>query len=244
MTTTTPTPITSHRGKRLGRIAGVSLETATLIGNIANAVLLVSLVAGLIATFFIVQTANIKEDHWDHDRETAKVRISELDNDTKRLSAEAEGERKQIAEANAQAEAARTEGERLRLQMAKLTSPRRLDDAQKALLTTRLKDAPKGPVIVDAGVWDGEATDFKKDIEAFLITLGYECLDNPRGDRGRSLFYKGSGVRFAVHDNDHVPAYARELAQAMYEAGIVKDQINSPTEVEPGDIWFIVAPRF
>jgi hypothetical protein len=46
---------------------------------------------------------NIKEAHWDREREMSRERVSKLDNETVRLSAEAEAAKKEIATANAEA---------------------------------------------------------------------------------------------------------------------------------------------
>lgn len=50
----------------------MSLASATKIGGTANVILIASLVAGVVSTFFIVQTSNVKEEHWDRDREAAR----------------------------------------------------------------------------------------------------------------------------------------------------------------------------
>lgn len=52
--------------------ADVSLETATLWGEAANITLLICLLGGVLATFVIVRTSNVKEHHWDSLRVAAK----------------------------------------------------------------------------------------------------------------------------------------------------------------------------
>jgi hypothetical protein len=66
----------------------MSLATASLVGGIANLVLLVSLVGGVVSTFVIVKTGDVKEDHWAEDRKVSNERIAGLNNDTARLTAE------------------------------------------------------------------------------------------------------------------------------------------------------------
>ncbi|MCP3399857.1 hypothetical protein [Bradyrhizobium sp. CCGB20] len=68
--------------------AGISLSTATLIGSIANWALLVCLLGGMLATFVIVQTTDVKEEHWAEDRKHSSERIAELNNGTARLQAD------------------------------------------------------------------------------------------------------------------------------------------------------------
>jgi hypothetical protein len=57
--------------------AEMSLSTATLVGTLANWGLLASLIAGVISTFLIVKTADVKEEHWDKLREASSERIAE-----------------------------------------------------------------------------------------------------------------------------------------------------------------------
>ena len=66
----------------------MSLATATLVGTLANWGLLASLIAGVVSTFLIVQTADVKEEHWAHDRKESGERIAKLNNDAARLTAD------------------------------------------------------------------------------------------------------------------------------------------------------------
>lgn len=66
----------------------MSLATATLVGTLANWGLVVSLVAGVISTVVIVQTADVKEEHWADDRKESSERIAKLNNDAARLQAD------------------------------------------------------------------------------------------------------------------------------------------------------------
>ena len=51
----------------------ISLEWATWWGELANIALLVCLIGGVLATFAIVRTTNVKEHHWDSLRSQAKT---------------------------------------------------------------------------------------------------------------------------------------------------------------------------
>jgi hypothetical protein len=63
----------------------MSLTAATLVGTIANWVLLTSLLAGVLSTFVIVKTSDVKEEHWAEDRKQSAERIAGLNNETERL---------------------------------------------------------------------------------------------------------------------------------------------------------------
>jgi hypothetical protein len=66
---------------------GMSLSSATRWGDAANLVLIVCLIGGVIATFVIVRTSNIKEHHWDVHRIKSLEIISQLNNETAGLRA-------------------------------------------------------------------------------------------------------------------------------------------------------------
>src|SRR6266478_172544 len=71
-------PTKNQSGRGMWPFDGMSLSSATLWGDIANLALLVCLVGGVIATFVIVRTTNVKELHWDVAREHSRERIAEL----------------------------------------------------------------------------------------------------------------------------------------------------------------------
>jgi outer membrane murein-binding lipoprotein Lpp len=76
----------------------MSLSAATLVGTIANWILLACLLGGVIATFVIVKTTDVKEEHWDTARKQSTERIAELST---------KGDEARAAIAAAQAEVAR-----------------------------------------------------------------------------------------------------------------------------------------
>jgi F0F1-type ATP synthase membrane subunit b/b' len=92
----------------------MSLPTATLVGTIANWCLLASLLTGVVSTFVIVKTADVKETHWDRDRDAANERIGELAHESElakaelgKANAEIEDAKKQAAELNKEASEAK-----------------------------------------------------------------------------------------------------------------------------------------
>jgi hypothetical protein len=66
----------------------MSLGTASLVSTIANWLLLASLVGGVLSTFAIVKSSDVKEEHWAEDRRISNERIAGLNNDTARLQAD------------------------------------------------------------------------------------------------------------------------------------------------------------
>jgi hypothetical protein len=55
----------------------MSLSAASLVGTIANWALLASLIGGVVSTFVIVKTADVKEEHWAEDRRRSNEKIAE-----------------------------------------------------------------------------------------------------------------------------------------------------------------------
>jgi hypothetical protein len=100
----------------------MSLSAATVVGTIANWILLVSLLGGVLSTFIIVKTTDVKEEHWADDRRKSNEHIA-------RLSAEAEFARAGVAaaqEETAKANRATEELRRQNLDLEKAFSPRML----------------------------------------------------------------------------------------------------------------------
>jgi hypothetical protein len=86
---TTPMALRKNQsGIRMWSFSEMPLSSAIWLSNLANTVLIGSLVAGLIATFMIVQTGNVKEHHWDIEREQSKERIAQFNKETEKLKAE------------------------------------------------------------------------------------------------------------------------------------------------------------
>lgn len=66
----------------------MSLSAASLVGTIANWMLLASLIGGVLSTFVIVKTSDVKEEHWAEDRRQSNERIAGLNNRAARLTAD------------------------------------------------------------------------------------------------------------------------------------------------------------
>lgn len=80
-------------GRRMWPFSNMSLETATLWFDIANGVLLASLLFGVLSTFAIVRLGNVKEHHWDLAREQSRERVKGLELETAKANQKAEEER-------------------------------------------------------------------------------------------------------------------------------------------------------
>src|ERR1700730_5274407 len=108
----------------------MSLPVASLLGTVANSVLLVSLLSGVLSTFVIVKTTDIKEEHWAEDRRKSNEKIADLGTRGDQARAELGTAQADIAKAHASiAEAdARTKEAELKLEeLRRQVGPRTID---------------------------------------------------------------------------------------------------------------------
>jgi hypothetical protein len=120
----------------------MSLAAATLWGTLANWGLLVCLIGGVVSTFVVVKTADVKESHWKKARERVVSHMEELAAESLRAKAELESARAEIAKAQLKAE-------EIRERMA----PRTLNEAA---FLSRLKDKPRWAVVE---IWYADESD-------------------------------------------------------------------------------------
>jgi hypothetical protein len=107
----------------------MSLPVASLVGTIANWLLLASLVGGVLSTFVIVKATDVKEEHWADDRRKSNEKTADLEMQGDQAKAELGVAQADIAKANAQiaeAEARAKEAELKLEQLRKEVAPRQL----------------------------------------------------------------------------------------------------------------------
>lgn len=115
--------------------SGMSLETASSVGTFANWSLLASLLFGVVSTFVIIQTTNVKEAHWDSSRQAAELRVAELKTEAAKAN-----ERVALAEERILHERRLTANERWRLQrVERAVLPRSISQQQANELVNALR---------------------------------------------------------------------------------------------------------
>jgi hypothetical protein len=149
----------------------MSLSTASLVGTIANWGLLISLLTGLFSTFVIVKTADVKEEHWAHDRQDSNERIAQLNTGAARLSAEAESAKGEIAKANQGAAEANARAAEAQLALEKFKQPRLIPDLR--VFGGRLKKFAKTRFDMSVIPGDPEAAVLMSRIAASLEEAGW-----------------------------------------------------------------------
>lgn len=193
----------------------MSLSAATLLGSIANWVLVVSLIGGVVSTFVIVQTTNIKEEHWDADRLRSNERIAEL-------SAQGEQQRKDTADANARAAEANQKAESERLERIKLETrlaPRTLDNDSAAKLRSELTSL-KG-ISVDIVQYPSASADVAP------LALALRQIFDAAGlnakvftPMGLDAVVTGILIRHSDGAPANIQSAAAQIASALNEAGL------------------------
>ena len=172
--------------------------------------LLISLVAGVIATYLIVVTAGVKERHWDELRQAANVRIAESDQRA----------------AEAQAKAAEAE-----LALIEFRRPRRIGSEQSQIIIDRIK--PYSGTRFDIGHVpdDREQMDFLWAFEPVLPKAGWVHIDWAGGQMFTKPNWPGDhmygriavlNVAIEIHPEslEKLSPAAEALVAALNEIGI------------------------
>jgi hypothetical protein len=245
----------NQSGKRMWPFADVSLEWATWWGEAANITLIICLLGGVLATFAIVRTTNVKEHHWDALREKAKKEFDQYKIDagnklTKEVASvrsdadakigvareEAKVEvgkaQAEIAKANAQIEVAKKEAETARTEQERLKSLvvwRTLKAAGRDLLNESFK-AGAGRVMIEYAMNDPEARYLAIQIANCFARTPWQAGFGSKSFNEASPF----GIYIWAKDNEA----GRSIKEAFVRAGIPfsTDPIRSGTATGGGMI--------
>jgi hypothetical protein len=199
---------------------------------------------GVIATFVIVRTGNVKEHHWDIDRLAASERIAQLNNETARL--------RDAAGANAIAN------------QANLTTAEVMAFALGAVTLEKLSEAAKSFQIIlkvapFAGKqFDAVVTSSNLELGALLLSLRHALkaagwIEVDRSDGGAIHRYReqssvGGPARVSIHVDASKPELweaAQALASALNAEGIeaLANQTSTPDASNANAIHILVGPK-
>ena len=205
-------PQKSQSGKRMWpfSFSDMSLETANWWSDVANMVLVVSLVAGVAATFVVVRTGNVKEAFWDKAREEAKSELAK----TSKAIAEAN---ERAAEANRKAE----EEKLARVKIEEKLAPRQLSDEQKNKIGRMLSEFASIPgtgnkqkVSVFSVSGSFESQIFAQHIVHALTIAGWNVDEQPVT---YGMSYTLLGVGILLSNNPRAENVAKALIEAFSE---------------------------
>jgi len=217
----------------------MSLSTATTLGNIANVGLLLSLLTGVISTFLIVKTTDVKEGHWDAARDRANERIVELTTQGDQL-------RKDTAEATARALEAQ-------LELEKFKKPRSISPEQRNRLADSMKEFEGqqyfGMVASDVP----DAWDVWREISLSLELAGWKRLPPP--GLAATQYGPPAGIPLAPQagvmilasvanvpsENMRLYELAKVLAAKLTDESIVAGA--GFTQAQPNTIVIVIGPK-
>jgi hypothetical protein len=224
--------IKNQSGKRMWPFADVSLETATLWGEAANITLLVCLLGGVLATFVIVRTTNVKEHHWDAARDKSAREIAELTKQGDQL-------RKDTADANERAAEASQKAAEATLELTKLKTPRILSQEQREKMKACLSGGPTGRMFIRPSMLDSDGPAFAKQLEEVFKEAGFDVAQWPEGP---SLGWSRAGIFLIVHRMTDVPPHITAVQRCLFAAGI--EALGDPDPKHPEDAVSIgIGPR-
>lgn len=146
-----------------------SLERAAWIFNSASFVLVGSLVIGVAAIVVVVWMGIVKQHHWDLLREAASERVATIELRAAGLERQAEGLRKDTADANARAAEAQ-------LALENYRASRKLDTAHAARFISAVSSFAGAPYDITV-TQDPEPHSFAAQVAALLEDAGWVWKD-------------------------------------------------------------------
>jgi hypothetical protein len=115
---------------------------------------------------------------------------------------------------------------------------RRITDEQKRAIIERLTPLPKGKVLFNPLMADGEAVQFSDQIKSVLAASGYDVDDVPQGDRLLSLNRTGAFLWFK--DASAPPERAKNISTAFRLVGITLWGDPQPDFPDPDTLVVVV----
>lgn len=192
----------------------MSLSAASLVGTIANWTLLVSLLGGVLSTFVIVKTTDVKEEHWAEDRRKSNERIADLGTQGDQARAELGTAKADIAKANAEIAQAneRAATARLETERLKRTVSWRLLSAEHTSKLTAVLSTRKGRVNLRYTDGDPEAITLASQFADIFAKVEWQVAHAP--------FKAENGVIFGIYLPDSNGDDALTLRSALRAADI------------------------
>lgn len=241
---------------------GITPESASWISDWANWVLVASLIVGVVATYLVVISSNVKEEGLRRDLAGATERTAKLEKETVeaharlnvetgRLNVEIGRLNKEAAEANASARLAEARAVEAQLELARFKAPRRLTSEQQATLAERLKTFSGTKFAMS--VAPGDSVDLAMDIGDTLKSAGWEWINWPvrwsqvvksrpgRPEMGIDLM---RGIETHISDEALAPL-ATELFVGLTEAGYANKWVvlSAPREGHEKTVIIIIGSK-
>jgi hypothetical protein len=217
----------------------ISLPLANKIAEIANSVLILSLVAGVVSTFTVVLMTGIKEKYWEADRRASQERVAALTTQGDQL-------RKETAEANARAAEAQLALERLKT--PRTLGPTRQEaiaDAVRPFAGQRYRAAISQAADDGVAFWESLYTTLERATWKF-IEAGRPSIGNPPAGIPIAAI-PGIEIRFDPAKEKELAPAALALGNALHADGTVvavnRDSQGSSGEADRDVILIVIGAR-
>jgi hypothetical protein len=196
--------------------------TADSVNSLANVFLIASLVVGVIATYAIVVSGNIKEKKLKQELAATNERAAEANQKAAELNIRAASLEKEAA-------AARLETERLKAQFAW----RRLNEKQVTIIAAGLSKVDLKEVSLSAITSDPESMTFANDIKLALTKGGIKVTFSPSLIFGKKPTV---GIRITASTKDTLES----IAQPFVDAGLILDGV---IKAEQKDVNILIGSK-
>jgi hypothetical protein len=232
-------------GKRMWPFSDMSLSTATRWFDVANLVLLGSLLFGILATFAIVRLGNVKEHHWDVLRDQSRERVAGLEAEAAKANDSIAEARKETAGANARALEAQ-------LALERLKAPRTLGPERQQVVAAAAAPfaGQRYRAAISQGADDGLA--FWESLYATLERAGWIYLPASMGMGNPTAgipiaAIPGVEIRFDPAKREKLEAPALALGNALHANKMVVavnvERKSNPNEAERDILTIVIGAR-
>jgi hypothetical protein len=116
---------------------------------------------------------------------------------------------------------------------------RKITDGQRAAVIERLKPLPKGKIIFNPLMGDGEAFQFSDQIQEVLKEAGYPVEEVPLKDR--LMMLNRTGVFLWMKDAQNPPERAKNIATAFRLVGVTMWGESNLDFTDPDQIMIVVS---
>jgi hypothetical protein len=203
-----------------------SLQSAEHWADAANIALVLALLVGVVATYLIVSTTNVKEQYWAEARESSHLRITELESETAKARAEFAKSEEHIAVLNNETERLKAEN----LSVQRLLMPRRLEvmsySPSDAVAKKIFEEAWKlrefvGIEVLLQSAPDSEAETLSRDIWFMFKTQNWNVRVIDETESNFSAQHLNTGIRVYSPSLQTDP----DLADKLLKAGQALERI-------------------
>ncbi len=96
---------------------------------------------------------------------------------------------------------------------------RAITPEKRTELIGRLKDCPKGKIVILASILDAEATNYAMQLEDVFRSAGFAVVRPELPSPEAVISIGPPGLHLVIKDRDHAPPYARPIQKSFYARG-------------------------